>query len=159
MDRISDRNLALVSVALGACAAIGLWMGLSDSLRRSAPEWEGGSQTPVQQTAGPPEAKPVDARTLVETAPPPVKAAPKAVEPEEEPEETAAAEAAAPPPVQTAAAPAPDITQRTPATPPGKAPPAKAPAAKAPAPKTPAADPIGDLVQEKTSQPPPEIPF
>lgn len=157
MDRISDRSLGLVMIGLAACGAVGLWMGLSDSLRRTAPEWEGGVQSPVQQVAGPPEAKPLDPKVLIEKAPPQARAAPKTVEPEDLEDEPETADAAAP--VQTAAAPPSDITQRTPASPPAKTPPAKAPQQKAAQPKAAPADPIGDLVQEKTAQPPPEIPF
>ena len=125
--------LRYVVIGLSACAAVGLWMGLSDSLRRNTPEWEGGqSQAPLPVVAGPPDAvaftpgpgdrpvqKPLPVQAPVEEAEPPQEA------------------------------PTPTTVQ------------AAAPATPGPAPARPAAgDPIGDLVQEKTAAPPPpEVPF
>lgn len=146
MDRISPSSLRLVVLGLGACAAVGLWMGLDGSLRRDAPDWTGGGPAPVATTSGPREATAYDPDAVKPASPAPTPA-PKAQAKTEEPPEAA--------PVETA-----DITERTPAAPAAKpaAPPAKTPAAKTPAPK---ADPIGDLVQERTApaDPQPEVPF
>jgi hypothetical protein len=134
MDRISPRTLRYVVIGLSACAVIGLWTGLSDSLRRNAPDWEGGqSQAPVPVVAGPPDA--------VAFTPGP------GDRPIQKP-------LAAPAPVEETEPP--EAKTETPAT--GQA---TAPATQGPAPSRPAAgDPIGDLVQEKTAAPPPpEVPF
>ncbi len=134
MDRISPRTLHYVVISLSACAAVGQWMGMSDSLRRNAPEWEGGrSQAPLPVVAGPPDAVAFtpgpDDRPVQK--PLPVQAPIEQTEPPEDKTPTPAAS-------QTAA-----------------------PANAGPAPARPSAsDPIGDLVQEKTAAPPPpEVPF
>lgn len=154
MERISDRQLSLVVMALSACGIIGLGMGLMDSLRRFNPNWDGQVQT-ASDPAGPPEAKPIGTGPVVEINEQPAAQAP----PPKSEAKTVAEDAAE----DTAATTAPDGTE----PPAAKAPPAKAPAPKA-APKT--ADPIGDLVREKAppspppqpkpkADPPPEIPF
>ena len=147
MDRISPSTLRLVVIALGGCAVVGGWMGLSDSLRRAAPAWD---QHPVSEgpaaTNGPPEAVAFDAKTVERSpptqAPPQVKAEAK---------------------TEVAPDPALDPTLATPpATPPAaKTPPGAPKATPRPAPK---GDPIADVIQEKSApapkaEPPPEVPF
>jgi hypothetical protein len=150
MDRISPSALRYVIIGLTACAGVGLWMGLSDSLRRNTPVWEGGqSAVPLAAQAGPPDAVAFDAKASKALAAPPPSPAPAAKLPE-----TKAALLDA----QDAAEKAPPLA----IPPPGAKPPAaKTPPAKAPAPKTAPSDPIGDLVQEQTAPapPPPEVPF
>ncbi|MDB5471732.1 MAG: hypothetical protein JWR84_3292 [Caulobacter sp.] len=147
MDRISPSTLRLVVIALGGCAVVGGWMGLSDSLRRAAPAWD---QHPVAEgpapVAGPPEAVAFD---------------PKAIE--------KAAPTQAPPPVkaETKTLIVPEIpTDPAVAAPPGTTPAAKTPpgAPKATPKAAPKADPIGDVIQNTTApppkaEPPPEVPF
>ena len=146
MDRISPGTLRLVVIALGGCAVVGTWMGLSDSLRRAAPAWD---QHPTAESparaAGPPEAVPFDPKA-VEVAPPPTAPPPVKAETKTEivPEAPTDAETAAPPA----------------ATPAGKTPSAPKAAPKA----APKGDPIADVIQEKTApppkaEPPPEVPF
>ena len=148
MDRISSSTLRLVVIALGGCAVVGGWMGLSDSLRRSAPAWDqrGVSGGPVASPAGPPEAVAFDPKAVEKPtptqAPPPVKAETK-VE-------------IIPEPADPALAGAPSS-----ATPPAKTPPGAPKATPKAAPK---GDPIADVIQEKTApapkaEPPPEVPF
>jgi hypothetical protein len=141
MDRISPGTLRLVVIALGGCAVVGTWMGLSDSLRRAAPAWDqhGVAESPAQ-VAGPPEAVPFDPKA-VEVAPPPT----------------------APPPVK--AETKVEVVPETPADPETAAPPGKTPPAPKATPKAaPKGDPIADVIQEKTApppkaEPPPEVPF
>lgn len=139
MDRISPGTLRLVVIALGGCAVVGTWMGMSDSLRRAAPAWDQHA-APVSpaQAAGPPEAVPFDPKA-VEVAPPPT----------------------TPPPVKAETKVA--IVPETPGdaeTAAGKTPPAPKATPKA----APKGDPIADVIQEKTApppkaEPPPEVPF
>ncbi len=140
MDRISPSTLRLVLIALGGCAVVGTWMGLSDSLRRAAPAWDQHPVAAGPAVAGPPEAVPFNPQA-VETAPPPV--------------------AAPGPKVETNAQPVPATPTgagiAAGGTPPGGKP--------APLPKAaPKGDPIADVIQEKTAppakaEPPPEVPF
>ncbi len=135
MDRISSRTLRLVLIGLAGCAAVGVWMGLSDSLRRIAPEWEGGqARATVPLMPGPPDA-------VAFTPGPGDRAVQKALAAPAEVAEQKPAEA------KTAASIATSQTPR--------------PASPAPTVAKPVAnDPIGDLVQEKTAAPPPpEVPF
>jgi hypothetical protein len=135
MDRISSRTLRLVIIGLAGCAAVGVWMGLSDSLRRIAPEWEGGqARATVPLVPGPPDA-------VAFTPGPGDRAIQKALPAPTELAEQKPAEA------KTAAT---TPTSQTPQ-----------PASPAPTVARPVAnDPIGDLVQEKTAAPPPpEVPF
>jgi hypothetical protein len=141
MDRISPGTLRLVVVALGGCAVVGTWMGLSDSLRRAAPAWDQHA-APVSpaQAAGPPEAVPFDPKA-VEVAPPPT----------------------TPPPVK--AETKVEVVPETPADPETAAPAGKTPPTPKMTPKAaPKGDPIADVIQEKTApppkaEPPPEVPF
>lgn len=163
MDRISPSTLRLVVLALGAAAAAGLWMGLNDSLRRDAPDWESGRSEVPAAVAGPPEAVPIDAGKMDRAlaAPPPAKI--PAVRPA--PAETAKEEA--PPPATEDAPPivGPAVTPPEKAPPPKvAAPPAKTPPAKGPAPKAPTrpSAPPAEPPREKASPaapPPPEVPF
>jgi hypothetical protein len=166
MDRISPSTLRIVALGLFVCGVAGTAMGLNDSLRRDAPEWESGRQTVPTAVAGPPEAVAIDAKAASGTfaAPaaeeaPAARPAPVKVEapadpapaPEAAPPAQVAVAAPEKPPVEKAAAPA-----RPPAA---KSQPAKVPAARAPARSSP--DPIGDLVEDraKPAPPPPEVPF
>ncbi|WP_271066927.1 hypothetical protein [Caulobacter sp. NIBR1757] len=147
MDRISPSTLRLVVVALGGCAVVGGWMGLSDSLRRSAPAWD---QHPVSEgpapVNGPPEAVAFDPKTVEKApppqAPPPVKAEAKTeVDPDPTADPTLATPAGTPPAAKT---------------PPGTPKPAPRPTSKG--------DPIADVIQNTTApapkaEPPPEVPF
>ncbi len=144
MDRISPSTLRLVVIALGGCAVVGGWMGLSDSLRRSAPAWDQSAPRPAA-TSGPPEAIAFDPRAVEKApptqAPPPVKAETKiAIVPE------------------TAD---PALSEAPAATPAAKTPAGTPKAAPKAAPK---ADPIADVIQNTTApppkaEPPPEVPF
>lgn len=149
MDRISSSTLRLVVIALGGCAVVGGWMGLSDSLRRSAPAWDqhGVAGGPTPTAGSVPEAVAFDPKAVEKApptqAPPPVKAETK-VEIVPEPADPAVAAA----------------------TPPGATPPAKTPPGtpKATPKAAPKGDPIADVIQEKTApapkaEPPPEVPF
>ena len=123
-------------------------MGLSDSLRRSAPAWDqhGVAEPPAATTAGPPEAVAFDPKAIEKApptqAPPPVKAETKVeVVPETGTDPTLAA--------------APGTT------PPAKTPPGAPKATPRAAPK---GDPIADAIQNTTApapkaDPPPEVPF
>jgi hypothetical protein len=169
MDRISPGVLRLVVIALAACGAVGLWMGMSDSLRRTTPTWEGGDNSMPAAVAGPPDATPFDPKAKSPVVVPAASAAPAAKSAAAKPAGVteaptplnippAPAATTAPTPAQTADKAAAK-TATAPAQTADKAA-AKTATARPPTPpKTQTSDPIGDLVQEKTAQPQPDVPF
>jgi hypothetical protein len=144
MDRISPSTLRLVVIALGGCAVVGTWMGLSDSLRRAAPAWDQHrTAEPPPPVAGPPEAVPFDPKAVEKAAPPAPAPGPK---------------------VETKAAPLPETPEGPETAANGTTPPTAKSAPKTAPKAAPKTDPIADVIQEKTApppkaEPPPEVPF
>jgi hypothetical protein len=150
--------LRWVALFLALCAALGVWMGFRDQIRRNPPDWYTGASTgssDVVTTGGAVvrDATPYDPAARGSSSPQAEKTTPaeKAVQ-----EDLAEAEATA-----QAAVPAPAVAEPAPlAIPP--APAASRP--RAPSQPAPSDDPVGDILDGQRpapapSEPPPTVPY
>lgn len=164
-ERATPPALRWVLAFLGVCAALGLWLGFKDQIRRNPPAWYTGAPDPVvagapaADEAGIREATPFDpsARSASQQAASAATTEPKPPEKKDEP--AAAPEDAAGEPAADAAAPAvaPPAATQAPA-----APARPRPATPTPSRPAPSADPVGDILdgQRPPAQPAPsDVPY
>jgi hypothetical protein len=157
-DRASPPALMWVALFLTLCAALGLWMGFKDQIRRNPPDWytgasSGGSSGPAAADTAR-EATPYDP-TARNDAP-----AVAAATPAKPAEKTGEDEDAADDTATTTAAP---VTTATPAAPaaPGTVSPATPRPKATPQPARPSDDPVGDILDSQKPAPdqPPVVPY
>lgn len=160
-ERATPPALRWVLAFLGICAALGLYMGFKDQIRRNPPAWYTGAPDPVI-----PGAPATDADRVREATPfdPSVRTASQQAESAattelKKPEagEKSAQTASADQPASDAAGASPAAPGATPTM---VAPPAARPKAAAAQPARPAppADPVGDILEGQRPQPQPTTP-
>lgn len=162
-ERATPPALRWVVAFLAVCAALGLWLGFKDQIRRNPPAWYTGAPDPATPGAQPGDATVRDAtafdpnastRTTPSAAP--ALPQPKAAEEADDADGEAEAEEEAPtaplivPPVQTPSAQPSTAQPATPRPRPAPAPPAARPG--------PAEDPVGDLLDPPSQNTPP-VPY
>lgn len=152
-DRAAPPALRWVAAFLALCAALGLWLGFKDQMRRNPPAWYTGASEPTA-AAGSPGAEARDAVAFDPNAPArPLGVQPAAAGPEEKTEakaEDKADEADA------------DDTVVAETKPLDVPPPPKPKAAPTPTPKpAPSDDPVGDILdsQKPPADTPPVVPY
>lgn len=164
-ERATPPALRWVVAFLAVCAALGLWLGFKDQIRRNPPAWYTGAPDPVVPGVQPGDAVIRDATAFDPNAPtrgkaPAATATPQAKIPEKaddaddedaEPETPLIAPPVLTPPSTTPAAPAAPAAQPAPQRPRPAPPPASRPA--------PSDDPVGDLLEPPSSQGAPPVPY
>jgi hypothetical protein len=161
-ERATPPALRWVVAFLAVCAALGLWLGFKDQIRRNPPAWYTGAPDPVSPgvqsgdpairdaTAFDPNA-PTQGRAPAVTATPQAKTPEKAEEADDEDAAPDAPQIA--PPVLTP----PSTTPAAPAAQPAPQRPRPAPS---PAPRpAPSEDPVGDLLEPPPSQGAAPVPY
>jgi len=159
-ERATPPALRWVLVFLGVCAALGLFMGFKDQIRRNPPAWYTGAPDPTVPgaPAGPDGVR--EATAFDPNARAPVVQAAPAPKKSEEPDEDEADAAA------TTQTTQPETTATSPTAPTAANP--SAPAAPRPRPTPPVArpapseDPVGDMIdapRPAPAQPQPDVPY
>lgn len=168
-ERATPPALRWVLVFLGVCAALGIWLGFKDQIRRNPPAWYTGAPEPTYAGQAPVGADGVreatafdpSARTASQQAESAATTEPKKAEADDEDDAAETATAPTETPATTTATPAtaaPGATPPTTASPtPARPRPATPPSR--PAPST---DPVGDILdgQRPPAQPAPsDVPY
>ncbi|MDP2260150.1 MAG: hypothetical protein Q8J89_10590 [Caulobacter sp.] len=158
-ERATPPALRWVVAFLAVCAALGLWLGFKDQIRRNPPAWYTGAPDPATPVAPPGDATIRDATAFDPNAPtqaaapaPLTRAQPKAAEPDD------AGDAVDAPPAPMIAPPILIPPVQPPAAQPAPPRPRPAPPPPPVARPTPSEDPVGDLLDPPAQSTPP-VPY